>query len=116
MDGIDVNVGNPSPIWYSAMQGHTKIVHALLNVDGIDLNTPCGSPKMPPICVAAARGHDEVVQALCSQKAIKKGIDVDAMGEHGANALLDCLTNQGGAKAEKIVKLLLDTDSIDVNR
>lgn len=71
---------------------------------------------MPPICIAAARGHDEVVQALCSQKAIKKGIDVDAMGEHGANALMECLTNQGGAKAEKIVKLLLDTDSVDVNR
>lgn len=113
-EGIDVNIGNTSPIFLCCQQGSVRIVQALLDVEGINLNAPAGAIKQPPISIAAARGHVDVVEALCSQKAIKKGIDINAMDENGETALFGP-AQFGGEKSEKIVKLIIEMEGVDVN-
>lgn len=113
-DGIDVNIGSTSPIFLCCQQGSVQIVQALLDVEGIDLNAPGGAIKQPPISIAAARGHVGVVEALCSQKATKKGMNINAMDENGETALFGPC-RQGGEQSENIAKMIVETEGVDVN-
>ncbi|OQE34407.1 hypothetical protein PENCOP_c018G08548 [Penicillium coprophilum] len=93
-----------SALHLAAFNGHEQEVHAILDVDKSDVNTP-DDTKSYPVMWASLNGHDRIVELL-----LERGADVNAQGGSYGNALqAACL---GGH--DKIAQMLLERGA-DVN-
>jgi ankyrin repeat protein len=90
----------------AAEYGHGGIVTALLQQDGIDINTQ-DENGVTPLQIAAQQGHKGVVRLLVEQD----GIDINAKVGDG-NTLLHIAAQEGH---EGVARLLVEQDGIDIN-
>ncbi|KAI3093071.1 hypothetical protein CBS147333_10146 [Penicillium roqueforti] len=107
--GIDVNlcVAGHSPISVAASHGRVNTVACLLNLEGVEIN---GRGLIdPPICRAAAHGHQDVVRLLV-QQGTRLNINESTIASHDT-AL--CIAARGGDL--EMVQALLCHDQIDFN-
>lgn len=79
--GVDVNFaspGNKAALSLAAMHGHVRVVQALLEVEGVDVEVAVDSPGAEhdgctPLLFAAWMGHAQIATQLVSVRLLQKG-------------------------------------------
>ncbi|KAK4083568.1 uncharacterized protein Triagg1_1230 [Trichoderma aggressivum f. europaeum] len=61
---INTALDNITPLQLAVCNGHTPLVHLLLQYEGIDVNSKAGIDLDSPLLLAARRGHELTVQHL----------------------------------------------------